>query len=179
MDRFQLATLLSWAGEGGLQGRKRLQKVVFLLQCAGCPLGCRYTLHHFGPYSRDVADACDELVAAKLVQETGGPQGGSSSYTYALTSATRSLLPVGGDPALQGFENLAKELIAADLWQLELGSTILYFQGQTADWQQSLTRACAFKHVVTTIEPSQAALGLAQRVHAAGQRADADRGAAR
>ena len=56
MDRYQLATLSSWAGERGIQGRKRLQKVVFLLQAAGCPLSSHFTLHHYGPYSRDVAD---------------------------------------------------------------------------------------------------------------------------
>lgn len=59
MNRLQLATLLSWADDQSIQGRKRLQKVVYFLQYAGCPLDCRYTLHHFGPYSRDVADACD------------------------------------------------------------------------------------------------------------------------
>ncbi|MFO1064120.1 MAG: hypothetical protein U0892_09680 [Pirellulales bacterium] len=32
MNRLQLATLLSWAGQDGLSGRKRLQKVVYLLQ---------------------------------------------------------------------------------------------------------------------------------------------------
>ncbi len=35
MNRLQLATLLSWAGDNGLQGRKRLQKVVYFLQEAG------------------------------------------------------------------------------------------------------------------------------------------------
>lgn len=72
MNRHQLATLIWWAGEAGIQGRKRLQKVVYFLQQAGCPLDCQYTLHHFGPYSRDVADACDEMVAARLVVESGG-----------------------------------------------------------------------------------------------------------
>lgn len=169
MDRLQLATLLSWASEDGLQGRKRLQKVVFLLQGAGCPLGCRYTLHHFGPYSRDVADACDELVAAGLAEETGGPQEGSMTYTYNLTPATLGLLPAGGDPALQEFESLGRELIGAELWQLELGSTVLYFHGQTGDWEQALAKACEFKRVPATTEPSTNALALAKRVHAAGQ----------
>ena len=89
MNRLQLATLLSWAGDNGLHGRKRLQKVVYFLQEAGCPLNCRYSLHHFGPYSCDVADRCDEMVAAGLLEETARPFNGDTQYTYALKPAIR------------------------------------------------------------------------------------------
>jgi len=51
MNRLQFATLLSWAGEDGLNGRKRLQKIVFALQQIGCPLDSHFILHHYGPYS--------------------------------------------------------------------------------------------------------------------------------
>lgn len=163
MNRLQLATLLSWAGDRGLEGRKRLQKVVFFLQAAGCPLECRYTLHHFGPYSRDVADACDELVAAGLVNETGGPVAGGA-YTYKLRPETQGFLePL---PAMQSFADLGAELIGTDLWQLELGSTVLYHYEQIRDWEQALARACEFKKVASTLETSRSALALAQRVHA-------------
>jgi uncharacterized protein YwgA len=168
MNRLQLATLLSWAGVGGLQGRKRLQKVVFFLQEAGCPLECRYTLHHFGPYSRDVADACDEIVAAGLVDEFGGPAAGGMQYTYALKPATRQVLGHTHDPQVQQFQALGTELIGMDIWPLELGSTILFFFRQTGDWDHALTRACEFKKVPTDIPASRSALKLAQRFHAKG-----------
>ena len=134
MNRLQLATLLSWAGENGLHGRKRLQKVVFFLQQAGCSLDCRYTLHHFGPYSRDVADACDEIVAAGLVDEAGGRAGGDLQYTYSLKPATHQLLTHTPDAQMNRFERLGRELINENLWTLELGSTILFFYRQTGDW---------------------------------------------
>lgn len=165
MNRLQLATLLSWAGEGGLQGRKRLQKVVFFLQVAGCPLGCRYTLHHFGPYSRDVADACDELVAAGLADERGGREAGGGSYAYSLTDHARRFLEQAPDAAMQRFARFGVELINMDLWQLELGSTVLFFYSQTRDWDQSLSRACGFKRVSAAAGGSRSALALAQRVH--------------
>lgn len=167
MNRLQLVTLLSWAGEGGLQGRKRLQKVVYFLQAAGCPLGCRYTLHHFGPYSRDVADACDELVAAGLVEEHGGPAAGAS-YSYTLKPETRHFLQQAADAQMQRFAGLGAELIDADLWQLELGSTVLFFHGQLGNWEQSLARACEFKRVPATADTSRSALAFAQRVCGAG-----------
>src|SRR5258706_10557443 len=92
MNRLQLATLLSWAGDSGIQGRKRLQKVVFFLQQAGCPLDCQYTLHHFGPYSRDVADTCDEMVAAGVVGRKEGKPNTARAYTHPPPPATPGLL---------------------------------------------------------------------------------------
>ncbi len=162
MNRHQLATLLSWAGEQGFSGRKRLQKVVFFLQQAGCDLGCHYTLHHFGPYSRDVADACDEMVAAGLIQETGGPQNGSMQYAYKLTPQTVKLVNSAPEPQVQKFEELGKKLLGTDLWQLELGSTILFFHRQNRDWESALKEACTFKKVPSDIATSRDALSLAK-----------------
>jgi uncharacterized protein YwgA len=169
MNRLQLATILSWAGQQGLQGRKRLQKVVFFLQEAGCPLDCRYTLHHFGPYSRDVADACDEIVAAGLVRETGGPGDGEMQYTYTLPPATERLLQQTPDAQMQRFQELGKDLLNENIWPLELGSTVLFFYRQQRDWTEALRRACDFKKVRADAGQSQAALALAQRVHAQGR----------
>lgn len=137
MNRLQLATLLSWAGDQGIQGRKRLQKVAFFLQHAGCPLDCKYTLHHFGPYSRDVADACDEMVAVGLVIETGEPQNGVMQYAYSLTPESHELLT--RTPNAQSFESLGRSLINEAIWPLELGSTILYFYGQSRDGNRRWT----------------------------------------
>jgi len=165
MNRLQLATLLSWAGDAGLQGRKRLQKVVFFLQEAGCPLDCKYTLHHFGPYSRDVADRCDEMVAARLIDETVEPQNGVTQYAYSLKPATQALLANKQDRNLEPFEELGKRLIDEKLWLLELGSTILLFYSQCPDWEKALNKACAFKKV----DPNdwiRKALALAQQVKA-------------
>lgn len=159
MNRLQLATLLSWAGESGVQGRKRLQKVVFFLQQAGCPLDCHYSLHHFGPYSRDVADICDEMVAAGLVQESGGGQ-----YTYSLTTQTASLLERTRDNPLGHFERIGKRLIGERSWSLELGSTILFYfrQNQNGDWDEAIRNACNFKKVPTDNDSNREAIALAK-----------------
>lgn len=166
MNRLQLATLLSWAGPEGLQGRKRLQKVVFFLQETGCSLDCRFTLHHFGPYSRDVADRCDEIVAAGLVDEAVRPSNGVVQYTYTLTPDTSKLVQQTPDVQMQQFQPVGQSLIRESLWSLELGSTILYFYRQSPDWKIALIRACEFKQVSYTQESSQAALALARQIAA-------------
>lgn len=164
MNRLQLATLLFWTGDDGIQGRKRLQKVVFLLQQAGCQLECQFTLHHFGPYSRDVADICDEMVAAGLIQEDGGPQTGVMQYKYQLKPQTREMLSQISEEQMTKFQKLGTSLTKENLWSLELGSTILYFYGQANNWTDALTKACDFKRVDSADKKSLEALELAKRI---------------
>ena len=45
MNRYQLAKIVQWAGT--LRSRKRMQKMIFLLKAAGCPLDADYDLHHY------------------------------------------------------------------------------------------------------------------------------------
>jgi len=175
MERFALAKIAQWAGAGGIHGRKRLQKVIFFLKQAGCPLDADYTLHHYGPYSRDVAEACDELVGAGiLAEEASSTIAGGTQYAYTLTPAGTAALASterrrgDGTPRLEGFGSLAVELIQRDIWELELGSTILFFHDLNggSDWDEAVRRACEFKKIdPKTDRTVNAAAALAQRVH--------------
>jgi uncharacterized protein len=168
MNRLQLATLLSWAGDNGLQGRKRLQKVVFFLQEAGCPLDCEYTLHHFGPYSRDVADRSDEMVTAGLLHEKVEVINGLTQYTYSLSPAIRGSVLAEPDRQVESFRSLGSELMdpaRTNLWWLELGSTILFYLHGTKNWSDAFAQACKFKKVAPEDKASQLALELARRFH--------------
>jgi uncharacterized protein YwgA len=166
MNRLQLATLLSWAGESGVRGRKRLQKVVYFLQQAGCPLDCAYTLHRFGPYSLDVAHACDEMVAAGLIEEEATLQSWGTQYSYKLKPRTQAFLDQADDQSMESFREQGAELIAEDLWLLELGSTIRFYFGRTENWDCALEKACVLKKVRPDDENSKKALELAMRVRA-------------
>jgi uncharacterized protein YwgA len=173
MDKLQLAMLTRWAEDAGLPGiqsRKRMQKVVYFLQQAGCPISAEYTLHHYGPYSRDVANVTDVMVAEGLLEELGG---GGGQYDYKLSPQTRPMIDLTrarhaeAARAFDAFRDRAVELLRQDLWLLELGSTILYYrtQSQNGDWERALIKACEFKRVDRTGR-SLAALELAKR-HAA------------
>ena len=59
MNRYQLAKIVDWVGT--FRSRKRMQKLSFTLQAAGCPLDAEYELHPYGPYSDDVARLTGEL----------------------------------------------------------------------------------------------------------------------
>lgn len=151
MNRYQLAKLTGWAEV--LQARKRLQKVVFLLQTAGCPLNFDFTLHRYGPYSQEVARLSDEMVRSGLLEESVGQNAMGCQYSYRLPESTKQQiaeLEASSDgqkwaEQIAPFEGLARELLTADLRQLEYASTIAYFRRKGLAWPASIDKACAFK----------------------------------
>jgi uncharacterized protein YwgA len=155
MDAYQLAKLVEWAGT--LHTRKRLQKVVYLLKAADCPLNVDYTLHYYGPYSADIARLTDAMVQADLLREEESPNAMTGrSFSYTLSDTARSRLLAGiQDPSLepsrlrlQEFENLARRLLKEpNLQKLEFAATIAYFrkQLQAEPWQAAREAAAKFK----------------------------------
>ena len=165
MIRYQLAKLVEWAGT--LHTRKRLQKVVFMLQAAGCSLEADFYLHHYGTYSEDVARLTDEMVRKKLLEEESEPFMGGSKYSYRLpASVVQQLADLEKTDQgrtwaeqLAPFEAKAKALLAADVKQLEYASTILYFHLEGKDWPEAVEKAVQFKGTSVV----RSALGLAQQ----------------
>lgn len=151
MNRYQLAKLVEWADR--LHTRKRLQKVVFMLQSAGCPLDAEFTLHHYGPYSQEVARLSDEMVRSGLLKESVDQNMMGVEYSYLLSDGTQQQITEleaskqGGEwlAQISPFEELAKELFKSDLKQLEYASTIVFFRRRGLDWPVAVEKARAFK----------------------------------
>ena len=87
MNRYQLAKIIDWAGT--LRSRKRMQKLIFLLQAAGCPLDADYDFHKYGPYSQDVARLTDELTREGLLEEEVVGHPFVEHYSYFLPQKTK------------------------------------------------------------------------------------------
>ena len=174
MDRCQLATLVKWAGT--LKTRKRLQKVVYLLQAAGCKLGAEYTLHHYGPYSHDVASLTDEMVQAGLLceEETPNVMAGTS-FSYRLSEGAQQQLErleqASGHQQRFGVlgkhKSLAKQLLEeSDLPKLEFAATVAYlYAGRPdADWENAREAAAKFKRQKANSKTMRDAEQLAREV---------------
>lgn len=170
MTRYQLAKLLQWAGK--LRTRKRLQKIAYLLQAAGCPLGDEFGLHHFGPYSKDVAERTDEMTKLGLLEEERVGNVAGQQYNYKLTeNAEARLVTLEATPQGQAlarelapYEARAKELLGKDVRDLEVAATIAFFRKQGSDWREAVTQACNFKGLKPQDERVQRAEALARTV---------------
>jgi hypothetical protein len=151
MNRYQLAKIVQWTGT--LHSRKRMQKMVFLLQAAGCPLNAEYDLHYYGPYSQDVAQLTDELTRANLLAEQVETHPQGERYSYSLTQKSIDQIrryeadPRGLEDArgMEPYESRARALAALDLKELEVGATIVFFRGKGHDWRDAIDKTCSFK----------------------------------
>lgn len=170
MNRYQLAKIVDWAGM--LETRKRMQKVVYLLQVAGCPLDANYALHHYGPYSNDVARLTDEMVQAKLLDETTSSNSVGQQYSYSLSDSARSSLadfestPAGKAEAAKLDDALSGKrwLLEQDLKDLEYAATIVFFRAQGHEWPLAIEKMCQFKDLTNGVEVVERAGELARRV---------------
>jgi hypothetical protein len=155
MDAYPLAKLVECAET--LRTRKRLQKTVYLLQAAGYRLNAEFTLHHYGPYSADLAQRTDAMVHAGLLEEQESPNSrGGRSFSYQLSPlGLNQLARVEKAPGtrerlggLDRFEQLARRLLQEpDLPKLEFAATITYFRNQVTGgaWPAARKAAAAFK----------------------------------
>jgi uncharacterized protein YwgA len=71
-----------------LEGRKRLQKLMYLMKYAGFPIEVRYSWHYYGPYSADLALQIDSLVDSGLLKEEDMVLG----YRYKTSEAGKTAL---------------------------------------------------------------------------------------
>jgi len=154
-----------------VETRKRLQKCVYLLQSKGCAIPAQYGLHLYGPYSRDLAEATDELVAEKVLQETEVliPNVGRS-FSYEVSDRGRALLDdyekssAGQDDlgSIQPFIKDFVQLNQVDSRRLELAATIAYCLHACGDWKTATKRASLLKEVDDNDQMIAQARGLAE-----------------
>lgn len=125
-DRYNgLLTLLDKAGS--IQGRKMLQKVVYLAKEMGYPeLHERFDYHWYGPYSETLANEVQELRhLGALVESSEQTAHGYTTYTYSLTERAQKLLK--GKTVSDKHEALIKRLVKHNARFLELAATLHYF----------------------------------------------------
>jgi uncharacterized protein len=172
MTRYQLAKLISWAGT--LHSRKRLQKLVVMLQAAGAPLNAEYRLHHFGPYSNDVAHLVDEMVQLKLLLEAEKPNVLiGKTYDYSLSDKAKTSLSEfesteaghAESMRLECFRPVAEALIGeGDLKVLEYAATLVYFRKKGLEWSIAYEETRKFKKLPVISAPLSRASELAKRI---------------
>ena len=171
MTAYQLVKLVSMVGT--LETRKRLQKVVYLLQESGMDFDASFRLHHYGPYSSDVADLLNQMSDEGILVQNIVPNQAGSQYNYIVADEWAAKLDEfensnAGQLEKIFFDNnadLIHKLLKGDLRQMELGSTIAYFRRQKNEsWENAFTHACQFKSVSPEAAAPKAALDFAKDI---------------
>ena len=123
---------------GSVAGRKKLQKIVYVLQSLGYSYGMDYTYCHYGPYSSQLQFEVDRLAEKGLIDERLF----CHTYQYSITKDGQELVKfldekkVGTD-RIEVPEDLLRELIKQDAQFLELVATIIYVKNLGYDSEKT------------------------------------------
>jgi uncharacterized protein YwgA len=123
---------------GGVDGRVKMQKIVYLLKAMGYDLPFNdFRIRQLGPFSRAVACSADTLKAAGFIVESVqdlGTAGGEpvQQFSYQVAESVKPLLrqyfDIHGAPGKPVIDTVAAELKFRDRAVLEVAATRLFLQ---------------------------------------------------
>ena len=116
--------------DGKLVGRTRLQKQAYLLDRCGANFGLRFTYHHYGPYSFELAAGCADAEAEGRITINETPGGyGVPLATLKSTQGGNKPDQLGELPAPTVNSKLSKMRGASNI-VLELAATIIFLRDE-------------------------------------------------
>lgn len=148
------------AAGGKLTGRIRLQKTVYLLEKIGLQTGFKYTYHHYGPYSADLAEAVETASIFGMIKEVieHRKSDGARYSRFDLKSKPREEFDefLNSDPAksaISAFENESSTV-------LELAATAYWLKNEEKcpDWKSEIIRRKGVKTAGGRLEKAVALL---------------------
>ncbi|MFC2948946.1 YwgA family protein [Virgibacillus sediminis] len=109
-----------------LTGRKKLQKMIYIMQKCKMPFEEKYEFHFYGPYSEELTLRVEELCNLGFVSEVKEDKGNYSQYRYTVTEDGHSFLQQFSSemPNLEEYVSLMQNKSSRFL---ELVSTLMYF----------------------------------------------------
>jgi len=111
---------------GKIEGRKKLQKTVYLLGCSGLDMPLDYEYHYYGPYSSQLQEEVDYLVDHGLLEEIYD----DSTYSYNITSKgliLKKTLEQSGTYHIDIDKDLVSLMMNKNSQFLEMVSTYAFF----------------------------------------------------
>jgi uncharacterized protein len=155
--REQTVAHLIEASGGSVNGRIRIQKMVYLFQQLGLDAGFEFTYHHYGPYSEALtvsaqrAALIDKSIVEKEVPSDFGGYYSKFSLTHPSTPEK-----VGGIPFADA-ERLAARMKEVSSVVIELAATIHWLKHKEAiaGWQNELQRRKPAKASKDNIEEAE------------------------
>lgn len=134
-----LGSLITYlVGRAGIQGKTKLQKVIYFAEVSGLQMPANYRMHLYGPYSREVALECEDLLAQGVLSQVAQGLGlgplGEQSVKCAETELGEALSTV--ETVLERFGHLP-------LSDLELFGTIHF----VAWWSHESSRDSVIERV--------------------------------
>ena len=124
-EHCKLLAVLQETGE--IVGRKKLQKLIYIMKKLNFPFYEKYEFHFFGPYSEELNLKVEEVCHLSFVEEDKEKKSGYFQYRYTLTEKGEEFLNMSSyQPPMT--KELLVDLNGQNARFLELVSTIFYFE---------------------------------------------------
>lgn len=107
-------------------GRKKLQKMIYILQKCQVPFEERYQFHFYGPYSEELTLRVEELCNLSFIDEVKEDKGNYFQYHYHITEEGANFLKQF-NLEMPDITEQVSELTSRSSRFLELVATMLYF----------------------------------------------------
>lgn len=111
---------------GQVNGRKKLQKMIFISKKFDFDFQQRYNFHFFGPFSEELSLQIEELANLGFIQEVKETKSGYSQYNYELSEKGAEYLTIY-PTEMNNYTSFIELLNQESSRFLELVSTMLYF----------------------------------------------------
>jgi uncharacterized protein len=168
-NAYYLLRLVREAGE--VVGRKRLQKLVFLLENEGMPTDLEYLFHYYGPYSPSLASETEALATMEWLNEEPQSIGPDAvQYRYTITDeGRRQVDEFSEEPQFEQavsasaqyavrFSQLAHENSRI----LELAATVVYWRQKGYGDEEAVTKTSRLKAAPMEEPEFEQAIGIAR-----------------
>lgn len=116
----------------GVTGRKKLQKMIYIMKKMDLPFQEKYEFHIYGPYSEELTARVEELCDMGFLSEALEDKGSYVQYKYTVTEEGMEFRKVLGKSILDN-PVTAEKLNAKSGRFLELTATLLYFDNLNRD----------------------------------------------
>ncbi|WP_303966735.1 YwgA family protein [Sporosarcina ureae] len=152
-EHAKIVQFISLANE--VNGRKKMQKMVYILKKMNFPFAEKYELHMYGPYSEELTLRVEELCEMGFLAERFEDKGSYKQYCYQVTDEGSKFISTVDAPKEQ-LPGCIERLNEKSSRFLELVSTLLFFDQLDKEDQIAKVRIVKNKLNFTDQEMEQA-----------------------
>lgn len=131
-EHAKIVHFISLANE--VNGRKKLQKMIYIAKKMNFPFAEKYELHMYGPYSEELTLRVEELCEMGFLAEQCTDKGSYVQYSYHTTDEGTRFLETARQPH-EALAHCIDRMNEKSSRFLELVSTLLYFDHLEQDEQ--------------------------------------------
>jgi uncharacterized protein YwgA len=128
-----------------VEGRKKFQKLIHILQHLGVPFHFRFGYLHYGPYSSELDSQLQTFEAEGLIKEEPLNTGLYKTYRFTAQEGLKELVSNLKAEQPLPLADLAKELNQKTAQELEAISTLFYLQSAGKQGEELKNAFCSLK----------------------------------